>query len=127
MPAALATVSAATSQAQAAVGRNATTTAPATRGFDVPSDASSAPPASATASATSSLGYPYTLKKRESDDALSAGSGSGGSTANLSGFAEIRREEAEGAIPAAPASGARRTSGGWFWGKDKDKEKDKRE
>lgn len=115
MPAALATVSAATSQAQQAVNRAPSSSS--ARGFDVPSESTSA--------SGSNLGYPYTLdkKKTESDDEAS---GSGGSTANLSGFAEIRREEAEGAAvpPAAPAgAGARRTSGGWFWGKDKDGKK----
>lgn len=117
MPAALATVSAATSQAQQVVNRAPSSSS--ARGFDVPSESTSA--------SGSNLGYPYTLdkKKPESDDEAS-GSGSGGSTANLSGFAEIRREEAEGASvpPAAPSgAGARRTSGGWFWGKDKDQGK----
>lgn len=116
MPAALATVSAATSQAQQAVNRSASSSS--ARGFDVPSETTSA--SGSGLAAGSGLGYPYTLdkKKGESDDEAS---GSGGSTANLSGFAEIRREEAEGAaVPPAAPSTQRRTSGGWFWGKDKD-------
>lgn len=147
MPAALATVSAAAAQAQGAVNRApgpAPTSAAAgfasgfaqatgARGFDVPSPSNSTREAGSRSRPTSLHlaqghghgqghgGHGQGLGKSDSDDALSAGSGSGGSTVNLSGFAEIRREEAEGAIPAAPQGHARRTSGGWFWGKEKDK------
>lgn len=116
MPAALATVSAATSQAQSAVSGQRSTSTSSTRGFDVPEGNSTA--------TASSLGYPYTLdttgerklgsSRNNSDDQLS---GSGSSTAALSGFAEIRHEEAEGAPPVHPGAGARTASGGWLsWG-----------
>jgi len=131
LPGALAAVSAAAQQASSSAGGPGAR--PGARGFDVPQpsgSSASAPPAPVAPAGSrsfqvateevfaASVRTSGTAQSRTPSDGSLSGSHSGSNLAG-SGFAEIRREEAEGADD---ASGARRTSASWMrWSTPKDK------